>query len=206
MGKRMFLAEGVLNKNKSGKLLTAFLFNDFLLLCSAKSGIQKLGLYRLPLLLSELLVREAVKVLNKDQGSLDSSCFQLLCKDDIITLRANSSSERKRWVKDIDDAITKHKAASLNIKPVIVSKKDTIGTLKLSLLDTKNMEASLKKEQIFCVLQLDDQIIRSQKRHIYIPFNQAVMFSVSSLDHNIKITLCRHSEYSSDGNLYMIIF
>lgn len=47
MGRRLFLSEGVLFKNKSGKKLQGFLFNDFLLLCCLKHNTKPLGLYRL---------------------------------------------------------------------------------------------------------------------------------------------------------------
>jgi hypothetical protein len=45
MGKRIFILEGNLQKNKSGKKLLAILFNDFLLLAHSKQGMKPFGLY-----------------------------------------------------------------------------------------------------------------------------------------------------------------
>jgi hypothetical protein len=46
MGTRMCLHEGMVLKNKSGRKLMAYLFNDFLLLAQPKSGPKMFGLYR----------------------------------------------------------------------------------------------------------------------------------------------------------------
>lgn len=144
-------------------------------------------------------VREAQKLPNKDSGPIDASCFQIVVRNEIITLRVNSASEKRRWMADIGDAIKKHNLHSSNSNIAPQSTKKAIGTLKLSLYHAKNFSKNLTGE-LYCIFELEDQVIKSQKRDVSKPFNQAVMFSVTSLDLNLKVTLCKYSEYSRDSN------
>jgi Pleckstrin homology domain/C2 domain len=170
------------------------------------NNLESTGLYLYltqPLLLSDLAVREASRLANKDVGPIDESCFQLVIKDEVITLRANSASEKRQWIKQISDAIKQHnnRAKSGNAKRSAIN--DTVGTLKFSILEARNLALTDKSKcEIFCVVELEHQSVKSQKRDSGKHINQAMMFSVSSLDLNISISVYKHSEYSSDGILH----
>lgn len=150
--------------------------------------------------MSELLIREASKAGSRDQGPLDESCFQLIVKEEVITLRSNSASEKRQWMNQIGEAIKRHYVRMKNTDPKTTKNHDTIGTLKLSLLETRNLShlERSSRHEIFSLLHLEEQIVKSQKKDLSKAFNQAIMFSVSSLDSELKIAIYKHSEYSSD--------
>ncbi|KAI8974238.1 hypothetical protein BD414DRAFT_498547 [Trametes punicea] len=96
MGARKLLREGVLMKAKSGRRLRAFLCSDILVLTEEGS----MTLYRMPLSLSEVEVREPT--------GKDNTTFQLAVSyprgGDAVTLRAASPRECQSWMYAIHGA------------------------------------------------------------------------------------------------------
>ncbi|XP_064627366.1 intersectin-1-like isoform X4 [Lineus longissimus] len=107
LGPRKFVYSGTLYKNKSGKQLVAFLFNDFLLLCvpignttstfSFDSKV-KYRMYKNPIFLNEVTVR-----FPSETETSDGTHFLLSHIDRVYSLKAPSTSERDTWVKKIDE-------------------------------------------------------------------------------------------------------
>ncbi|KAI0333129.1 hypothetical protein GY45DRAFT_1320068 [Cubamyces sp. BRFM 1775] len=96
MGPRKLLKEGILMKAKSGRKLRAFLCSDILVLTEETTK----SLYRMPLSLSEVEVREPT--------GRDESAFQLAVSyprgGDAITLRAATPRECQSWMYAIHGA------------------------------------------------------------------------------------------------------
>ncbi|KAH9890504.1 hypothetical protein C8Q73DRAFT_651881 [Cubamyces lactineus] len=96
MGPRKLLKEGVLMKAKSGRKLRAFLCSDILVLTEETTK----SLYRMPLSLSEVEVREPT--------GRDDSAFQLAVSyprgGDAITLRAANPRDCQSWMYAIHGA------------------------------------------------------------------------------------------------------
>ncbi|KAI0657182.1 hypothetical protein C8Q70DRAFT_1005943 [Cubamyces menziesii] len=96
MGSRKLLKEGILMKAKSGRKLRAFLCSDILVLTEETTK----SLYRMPLSLSEVEVREPT--------GRDDSAFQLAVSyprgGDAITLRAATPRECQSWMYAIHSA------------------------------------------------------------------------------------------------------
>lgn len=209
VGERLYLFEGSLTKNKSGRKVVGYLFNDMLLLCETKPASKQLCIYRQPLLIGDMLIQEAKAVPNRDVGTIDKCCFQLITKGDVITLRAGSASEKRQWMNQVSDAIKKHSAQEKKIKSGRSNQEhheETVGTLKLALLKGRGLAVEGgTRSDVFAILQLADQIVRSKKVDGSRPiWNQAVMFSVFSLDQCLKIAVYQHSKYSTDGNCSVI--
>ncbi|KAI0261797.1 hypothetical protein BC834DRAFT_925418 [Gloeopeniophorella convolvens] len=115
LGDRRLLREGTLNKAKSGRKLGAFLCSDILLLTDEHGKT----LYRMPIPLSEIQVREA-------PGHRDDLSFQLSVAyprgGDKIALRASSARECHLWMADIDMASRKCREAE---KAAVVKARGT---------------------------------------------------------------------------------
>ncbi|RKP13394.1 hypothetical protein BJ684DRAFT_20114 [Piptocephalis cylindrospora] len=136
LGPRTFLLEGRLSKAKSGRRLQAFLFSDVLLLTerlgqSAYGGSDSTGaspplfsshltLYREPLLLNEVSVRDVGKMIGEGGGGvsvgvgkgMDETCFQINHAGVVITVKSEGGVlGRKRWVSELEKAIATIKKA-----------------------------------------------------------------------------------------------
>lgn len=129
LGPRRFLKEGPLRKAKSGRRLTGYLFNDFLVLAhreARKSGKGELhaedtspiSVYRKPLRLNEVVVRDMPgsqtksHLLSSSSASLKkpspddeyATCFQVVYAAEILTLMAPSASEKRQWLAMLTEA------------------------------------------------------------------------------------------------------
>ncbi|KAI0781525.1 hypothetical protein BD413DRAFT_505992 [Trametes elegans] len=104
MGPRKLLKEGVLMKAKSGRKLRAFLCSDILVLTEEATK----SLYRMPLSLSEVEVRES-------SGARDDTAFQLAVSyprgGDAVSLRATSARECQLWMQAIHSAAKRSRDA-----------------------------------------------------------------------------------------------
>ncbi|PIO60853.1 hypothetical protein TELCIR_17641 [Teladorsagia circumcincta] len=108
LGLRSFLHSGVLYKQRSGRLLVAILFNDFLLLTTPDEHLSKpisfkiskttelhLTLYKQPMLLANLKV----------MPSNDETTLNIKQGMDTISFRCVSSNARRLWTSQLEQAI-----------------------------------------------------------------------------------------------------
>ncbi|VDM43765.1 unnamed protein product [Toxocara canis] len=123
VGPRSFLHSGILQKQRSGKMLVALLFNDFLVLTTpaepieevslptmpqvdgfkiTKNSDMQLNLYRTPLLLGDLTVQPKEK-------EADECALVLKYGVTIIPLRAISRNARVLWSSQLDKAIERYR-------------------------------------------------------------------------------------------------
>eukprot|EP00842_Homolaphlyctis_polyrhiza_P006330 jgi/Hompol1/6699/HPOL_000301-RA len=213
LGRRLFLHEGTLFKNKSGRKLLAYLFNDMLLFVQQRpsSGLQN-SLYRKPLMLCDISIREASKTLGREVGTIDACCFQIVFGDDIITLRCVSISDKRQWMNQIEAAIQAHRTAEkralqspLGEPSDFASAAHTIGTLEVRLLQATGIgpiERRGNKLDVFAIVQVHNQVTKSKRAPSSQPrWGQSLMFSVTSLDDVIKIALYAYDKYAKDEYL-----
>nr|KAJ3421080.1 Intersectin 1 (SH3 domain protein) [Polyrhizophydium stewartii] len=213
LGRRLFLHEGTLAKNKSGRKLSLFLFNDMLLLVQAKpSNGMPASLYRKPLMIADMAVREAVKTPGKDVGAIDKTCLQIIDAGDVITLRAASASDKRQWINQIEAAISAYTAASKRRMSVAGGAAltptrlgQTIGTLEVRLHQATHLgsiERGGRALEVFAIVQVHQQVTKSKRvPSTYPRWNQSLMFSVTTLDDVIKIALYAYDPYSEDEYL-----
>jgi flagellar motor switch protein FliG len=87
-------------------------------------------------MIQKILVREAQKVPNRDVGDLDSTCFQILDGEEVITVRTSNISETRQWINSIDGAIKNQKQVLKKTKLGTQSElMSAIGTLEVVLLN-----------------------------------------------------------------------
>lgn len=211
LGPRQFICEGQLMKVKSGRKIHGILFNDLLLLTEKASGSKyQYQLYRNPMPLNEVLVRD-VPANSKERQTLtiDDSCFQIVHLQDIISVKASSVSEKRKWVNQIDSQcnlfvsverklqttgqLDKHSpAAGFHITP--------IGTLQVTIVEGKGLQSSAPKSDIYCIFQLNRQQLKTRivKDTANPKWGQSLMFSVISLDEALKITVYNYDKFSQD--------
>ncbi|KAI8901879.1 hypothetical protein BC833DRAFT_617246 [Globomyces pollinis-pini] len=205
LGNRIFLHEGNLSKNKSGRKILAYLFNDFLLLAHAKpnSGHQKpFWLYRKPLMLDSLIVREAIRVAGKDCGPLDNCCLQFVYEDEVMTFRAANVSEKRLWMNQVESAIRTISSIAKSTTGLNATLSETMGTLSVHLVETRGRTEPGNRKELFVVAKLSGQTLKSKLIHPSRPqFNQSLMFSVTSLDSSLQLSLYYYDKYSADEYL-----
>jgi hypothetical protein len=199
----------MVQKNKSGRKLMAYLFNDILLLTQPKSsGTKPFGLYRKPLLLTELSVREATRVPNKDIGVLDNCCFQLLFEDEILTLRTNNVSEKRQWINQVETARKMNQPSKPKSNQLLSSQSEAIGTLNVVLIRARKSASSGMQalilapcREIFAVANVGEQKLKSKIIDgNALVFNQSLIFKLQSLDAVLQISVFKYDKYSADGN------
>ncbi|KAJ1342866.1 hypothetical protein BSLG_002525 [Batrachochytrium salamandrivorans] len=211
LGRRLFLHEGTLAKNKSGRKLQLYLFNDMMLFIHAKSSSgYALSLYRKPILLSDMIVREAVKTGAKDVGSIDKCCLQIVMEHEVITLRAMAVSDKRQWLNQIEAAVSAER--SMKKRQLLGGSSDistmgqpTIGTLEVKLHQAHGLgviERGGRRLDVFAIVQVHHQATKSKRVHSSQPrWGQSLMFSVHTLDDVIKIALYGYNQYSKDEYL-----
>ncbi|TPX33329.1 hypothetical protein SmJEL517_g03690 [Synchytrium microbalum] len=107
MGPRSLVLEGPLAKTKSGRKLHGYLFNDILLLVEPKTKADARGfqyiLYRRPMYLTDIVGREVPVMGSGRMDGADDSCFQVVFGEEIITVRAASVAEKRKWLTNIEN-------------------------------------------------------------------------------------------------------
>lgn len=200
MGDRALLHEGLILKNKSSRKLLVYLFTDYIILTHSRPGSKPYSLYRTPLMLDALSIREAAKIPNKDTGILDSTCFQIIVDEEVLTLRASSVADKLVWITKVTNAQNAvHQEGALNQKKPHTS-VENIGTLNIQLLGVSGIESG-QFRNIFALGRIKDQELKSRIVEASKPiFNQAMIFTLSSLDDCIKLSLYEYDKYSADSN------
>ncbi|EYC26723.1 hypothetical protein Y032_0010g934 [Ancylostoma ceylanicum] len=148
LGLRSFLHSGVLYKQRSGRLLVALLFNDFLMLTTpdehlpepnsfkiSKTTEKHFTLYKQPMLLSNL------KVL----PSNDESTLNLKYGAETICFRCTSGNARRLWTTQLEQAIDLY---AITVAEQEHGKKSTtngkvIGRLLVEVMNTQNIHTKI---------------------------------------------------------------
>ncbi|KNC97059.1 uncharacterized protein SPPG_07456 [Spizellomyces punctatus DAOM BR117] len=215
LGPRIFVHEGPLMKSKSGRKLHAYLFNDVLLLAQPKGkqdrnarGYQ-FALYRKPMPLNEIAVRDLPKLAGRDHGAVDETCFQVIHGQDAVTVRAPSVAAKRKWVNTLEEQsrhyyMAEKQQAEGSWKGGRFTYGTPIGTLQVMVAEAKNLVRVDRghKLDLFCRVQLNRQQVKTRTVHSVAPrWNQALVFSVLSLDETLKISVYNYDRYSQDDYL-----
>ncbi|GBC18369.1 uncharacterized protein OCT59_006422 [Rhizophagus irregularis] len=199
VGKRQFILEGALKKAKSGRNLYGYLFNDLLLLTqhnkkSVAKGYQY-ALYKPPILLNEIVVKRG-----------QDETFQILHIGDVINLKAISISAKQQWVNQLETAngycleVENQKRKKENLTPI-----NSIGTLKVTVYEAVIPIDANEKNSVntYCQVQLNRQIFKTKnvKADIFPHWNQYLMFSVTTLEDTLKLSVYQYDKYSEDEYL-----
>ncbi|KAJ3270432.1 Intersectin 1 (SH3 domain protein) [Terramyces sp. JEL0728] len=189
---------------ESGRKLQAYLFSDFLLLASAKTGGKPLGLYRKPLMLNHLSIRDAIKLPQKDTGDITNCSFQIIYEEEIITLRTTNVSEKRQWINLVEAAIKEFKLSMIKEKSSINmnNAQQAIGTVRVRLLEGVHKSDPSKPKKVFAVVRVGHQSLRSEMVNPpKLVFNQSFIFTIFSLDESLKVSLHTYDKYSPDEYL-----
>ncbi|KAI8915202.1 hypothetical protein DFJ77DRAFT_359259 [Powellomyces hirtus] len=212
LGPRIFIHEGDLTKNKSGRKLHAYVFNDVLLLAQPKGKQERnfkghlFGLYRKPMPLNEIAVRDIHK-LGRDSGPLDECCFQIVHGQDAITVRASSVAVKRKWVNVLEEQCRQYFVAEKQKnegawKGGKWAYGQPIGTLQVLVSEAKDLAGVNRgghKLEIFARVQLNRQQVKTRTVNSRTPrWNQALVFSVLSLDETLKVSVYNYDRYSQD--------
>ncbi|TPX63785.1 hypothetical protein SpCBS45565_g06360 [Spizellomyces sp. 'palustris'] len=215
LGPRIFVHEGPLMKCKSGRKLHAYLFNDVLLFAQPKGkqdrsarGYQ-FALYRKPMPLNEIAVRDLPKLAGRDHGAVDETCFQVIHGQDAVTVRAPSVAAKRKWVNTLEEQsrhyyMAEKQQAEGSWKGGRFIYGTPIGTLQVMVAEAKNLVRVDRghKLDLFCRVQLNRQQVKTRTVHSAAPrWNQALVFSVLSLDETLKISVYNYDRYSQDDYL-----
>lgn len=128
-------------KAKSNRKLQAYLFNDLLLFLHSQRG--KFTVYRQPIPLNEILVRDCSAVKSTDESQICS--FEIVHIEKIIRLKANSLMEKRKWMNLLDE----HSRASRIEEDRDYSKEEYLGTLRVFVIEGKYLSPVLQNGKIF---------------------------------------------------------
>ncbi|KAG9290202.1 hypothetical protein G9A89_022178 [Geosiphon pyriformis] len=196
VGKRQFVMEGPLQKAKSNRKLHGYLFNDLLILAqpsrhSAARGY-KYSLYKLPIPLNEIFVLD----INQDE------CFQIVHIAEKINLRARDVSVKRQWINQIETA----RGYCLGIEQKNQN-KDCIGTLRAVIYEGVVPFDPYAKEKptvnSYCQARLNRQVFKTKvvKETINPRWNQVLLFSVTTLDDTLKLSLFNYDKHTQNEYL-----
>ncbi|KAJ3139972.1 Intersectin 1 (SH3 domain protein) [Geranomyces variabilis] len=214
LGPRVFIYEGDVTKNKSGRKLHAYLFNDVLLLAQPKGKQERnikghlWGLYRKPMPLNEIIVRDSDK-LGREPYPVDECCFQIVHGPVTITLRAPSVAAKRKWVNLLDDQYAQYNQAEKAkregaVKDIKFAGAQPIGTLQVLIAQAKDLAGLSRnnKLEIFARVQLNRQQVKTRCVNSRTPhWNQNLVFSVCSLDEILKVSVYNYDRYTQDDYL-----
>uniref|UniRef100_A0A0N5AWI9 Intersectin-1 n=1 Tax=Syphacia muris TaxID=451379 RepID=A0A0N5AWI9_9BILA len=206
VGPRALLQSGVLFKQRSGRPLVAFLFNDFLMLTTPAEPIEKieklkitkhsdiqLNLYKNPLLLGGLTV-----ISNKES---DENIFSL--KSDGVTtgLRALDRNTRVFWVSQIEKAIDKYSSDSSSLKGKVDGEEVSLGSLLVEVerINDLEVEAQLNGEKpVICRMELGKAKAIKEVKLEKDSEKPSTQLPISSEDLTFQISLYIPCIYSPD--------
>jgi len=143
-------------QDKSGKKLHVYLLNDLLLLCLEKG--QHMTLYREPIPVNEILVREA------PGSSADDTLFQLVHIEHIYNVRALTPTEKRKWMQTVTAAYEAYQAVIRKKQKALSASSlqptNCVGTLEVSIIEGHNLAVMDPngKADPFCEVQLESQV------------------------------------------------
>uniref|UniRef100_A0A665UYZ6 Intersectin 2b n=1 Tax=Echeneis naucrates TaxID=173247 RepID=A0A665UYZ6_ECHNA len=175
LGPRKLLHSGKMYKAKSNKELSAFLFNDFLLLTHAAKPFASFGpdklfsnknnvvlkMYKPPVLLNEVLVK-------LPDPSSDEPIFHISHIERVYVLRTDNINERTAWVQKIkaasEEFFEKEKKKREKAYQARSVKASGIGRLLVTVLEATELKAGKPngKSNPYCEVTMGAQIFTSR--------------------------------------------
>ena len=215
--KRVLVHDGILIKNKSGRVLHGWLFNDLLLLGEKKEIPNKYmyKTYKRPLPFTELI--NVVRIQDT------SDIIRLETYEQVVLLRATDKSSHKLWINKIQMAIKEfneqikktfenERLLSMEIShDKNKSKLDKmmgnieevyVGTINVTI-DYGQHFPNLDLKKYFVLVQVGKQrlktkVVKRVSGNGKIQINQTLMFSLRSLDDVLKVYLYNMTKYGED--------
>uniref|UniRef100_F1KQL1 Intersectin-1 n=1 Tax=Ascaris suum TaxID=6253 RepID=F1KQL1_ASCSU len=172
VGPRLFLHAGILQKQRSGKILVALLFNDFLMFTTpiepievdgfkiTKNSDMQLNLYKSPLLLADLSVQAKEK-----EG--DECALTLKYGTIIIPMRAMGRNARVLWASQLGKAIEGYRQQATLQKASTALSLDSSarGRLLVELVCVRNLSVESSASDahlVVCQFQLGSETATSE--------------------------------------------
>ncbi|EPZ31817.1 Intersectin-1 like protein [Rozella allomycis CSF55] len=178
VGKRRIIKEGYIFKAKSNRKLYAILFND-LLIFTEQISIR--SLFK-PLPLDEIVVREVQDP--KMFSSYNPCWFQIVHIKDILTIKSPDLQEKRMWFNEIEEAIKQIRLAEKHSMSKSSLNFKCIGTVQVCIREAKDL--------------LFTAIVQNSN---YPKWNQSLMFSVETLDSNIRFIVYHYDRYGQNTYL-----
>lgn len=203
LGPRKLLHSGTLWKVKSGKELKAFLFNDFLMLTRPRSSIagslsKRIGfesneqdaiydIYRKPIMLNEVIVKRNQEV------NTEESVFHISHIDQTYSFRAESKSERNRWMDLMEKASTTYIETERELRQKTHRARSFrtsgIGKVTVTMVQGVDLMASDPNGQSdpYCVVSMGSQEHRTKvvPQTLNPKWNSQMTFTVKSLEQDV---------------------
>ncbi|GMS96358.1 hypothetical protein PENTCL1PPCAC_18533 [Pristionchus entomophagus] len=212
-GPRDFLHSGILYKARSGRLLVAILFSDFLLLTTPDEHLHEvdgfkvsastevsLSLYKTPLLLGKLEVVPVSK--EKD----DESSFSLKLGDDIIHLRAANRNARTLWLRQLEEAIAN---ALISIsesarKASVVTDDHPAGRLMLEVMELRDVDTRIAENSLVFRVSLgkDKALFETAHQPDLSHLRFTTQFAFSTTQHQLRLEIARKRFFAPDSPIY----
>ncbi|KAI8614258.1 Dbl homology domain-containing protein, partial [Chytriomyces sp. MP71] len=111
---RGYLFESHLAKSKSGKKLYGFILSDMILIVQPQSNLNifkdrsfAYSMYHAPIMIQNATVRDVPRALigTRDVGNVDDTTFQIVQGDEVLTLKAPSTSIKNKWLSYHETAL-----------------------------------------------------------------------------------------------------
>ncbi|KAL1919154.1 uncharacterized protein VTP21DRAFT_2536 [Calcarisporiella thermophila] len=203
VGPRQFLMEGPLAKVKSGRKLYGYLFNDLILLVQPSRGGGVGGLYRAPILLNELVVRD---IPPKTVAGQDDACFQIVHIQDMVSLRAPDLSSKRQWFNQIQSASLRALAQERKSQTRATPPERVVGSVRIVVVEAQVPSAPnvLTTMSAYCELSLGPQVLKTRVvRNSVSPFwDQAMTLGVpEDGEGRLRVSLYSYHRYSPDEYL-----
>uniref|UniRef100_A0A665V192 Intersectin 2b n=1 Tax=Echeneis naucrates TaxID=173247 RepID=A0A665V192_ECHNA len=214
LGPRKLLHSGKMYKAKSNKELSAFLFNDFLLLTHAAKPFASFGpdklfsnknnvvlkMYKPPVLLNEVLVK-------LPDPSSDEPIFHISHIERVYVLRTDNINERTAWVQKIkaasEEFFEKEKKKREKAYQARSVKASGIGRLLVTVLEATELKAGKPngKSNPYCEVTMGAQIFTSRTINDTLnpKWNFNCQFHIKDLYQDVLcITIFERDQFSPD--------
>lgn len=154
-----------------------------------------MSLYKRPMLLSEVVVREV------PGGPQNDPLFQIVHIQDIINVRATSISEKQKWMTVLADAFGKYQTVLRNQQSATSQMPPrTVGMLQVNVWEGSDLMPADQngKSDPFCEVRLDSQMRRTKTvaKTLSPKWSQSLSFGVVTLDSILKLTVYDHNDFA----------
>eukprot|EP00080_Pristionchus_pacificus_P010706 PDM70726.1 itsn-1 [Pristionchus pacificus] len=211
-GPREFLHSGVLYKARSGRMLVAILYNDFLLLTTPDEHIEadgfrvsastevSLSLYKTPLLLGKLEVVPVSK--EKD----DDVSFSLKLGEDLIHLRALNRNARTLWLRQLEEAVSNALIALAEIarKSTVVTDDNPAGRLMVEVMELRDVDSRMAENSLVFRIALgkDKTLFETQQQPDLTQLRFTTQFAFASTQQPLRLEISRKRFFAPDSPIY----
>ncbi|GMT25450.1 hypothetical protein PFISCL1PPCAC_16747 [Pristionchus fissidentatus] len=211
-GVREFLHSGLLYKARSGRVLVAILYNDFLLLTTPDEHINEdsykvtastegtLSLYKTPLLLAKV----EVIPLSKDKD--DDCSFSLKMGDDLIHLRAANRNARTLWLRQLEEAVNNAliSVADIARKASVITDDNPAGRLMIEVMELKDVDVRMTEYALVFRIALgkDKMLFETQPFADLTQLRYTTQFAFSNTHQTLRVEVARKRCFAPDSPIY----